>query len=249
MFTLDSLAALETILQNLPSTSLGIFNSCVSRQWSRKKRDLNFGLKENSGSVTKDDESSRNIFLMELIKEKIKNSLLTTSQILHKACDKLYSRYHYNVINDNENVGVKVYISESSNEVQFCRNKKFISSCMVRHRLFHCGGAYENSGIVEKIAESVAKRFSATIKTRENLRVEVENLIIKLKYFYKNIPIDYVVDATEEALLYCSNQRIASTLECPAYSMEFFQYVSLAWFGQLSYSEENVRRRREELVY
>lgn len=104
-------------------------------------------------------------------------------------------------------------------------------NCLKRHRLFNCGQGYKSTGLIDEIAESAAKSLSGRTKSLHNLHDDADDLIYNLEYSYPKIIIeDYLTEATKQALLYCFDRKIVSTLKCPTYFYEYLTHVISSWF-------------------
>lgn len=84
---------------------------------------------------------------------------------------------------------------------------------------------------------------------RTNIDKIAQNTVSAFLTSYPEFPVDYVTEATKEVVLYCSNEKIKSTLECPFYNYRFLEAAILAWFDQLFYHEENEIFEDDALVY
>lgn len=164
------------------------------------------------------DKGSRNVPFVEFIKKIFEDPLSAASKALHQSCEKFHSKYSYDIINENE--------------VYFSSNKSYISWCMSHHRLFRCNQFYESEGTIGEIAESVAKKFSGKVKTTDSIGDEVKDLVYSLSHSPRALPPAYIVQATKEAALFCSDKKILSTLDCPHNIFSFIVQIIRAFFGQ-----------------
>lgn len=81
--------------------------------------------------------------------------------------------------------------------------------------------------MVEKIAESAAKSLTGKTETKQSVKSVTDKLINEFKFFYKEY--NFLREATEQAILYCSEEKIMSTSDCPFYFYRYFlQFLDIS---------------------